>query len=91
VHEDLTTVITGEEAESFIGVIPLDLASRHEQTLYNEENWWARTCSGIQAIGPGHLASDVRIELTRQNRIYRASPRSRELKHTPVRSIATPD
>jgi hypothetical protein len=42
VHEDLTAVITGEEAESLIGVIPLDLASRHEQTLYNEENWWAR-------------------------------------------------
>src|SRR5262245_13161492 len=34
VHEDLTTVITGEEAEPLLGVIPLDLASRHEPTLY---------------------------------------------------------
>src|SRR5262249_6913209 len=34
VHEDLAAVITGEEAESLVGVIPLDLASRHVLTLY---------------------------------------------------------
>jgi hypothetical protein len=34
VHEYLAAVITGEEAESLVGVIPLDLASRHVLTLY---------------------------------------------------------
>jgi hypothetical protein len=33
VHEDLTAVITGEEAETLVGVIPLDLASRHVRDL----------------------------------------------------------
>jgi hypothetical protein len=32
-HEDLATVIAGEEAEPLFGVIPLDLAGRHEQDL----------------------------------------------------------
>ena len=32
-HEDLAPVITGEEAEPLFGVIPLDLAGRHEQDL----------------------------------------------------------
>jgi hypothetical protein len=32
-HEDLTPVIAGEEAEALVGVIPLDLASRHERDL----------------------------------------------------------
>jgi hypothetical protein len=41
VHEDLTAIIAGEEAESLIGVIPLDLASRHEQTLCARRNRWA--------------------------------------------------
>jgi hypothetical protein len=33
VHENLTTVVTSEEAETLVGVIPLDLASRHERDL----------------------------------------------------------
>jgi hypothetical protein len=32
-NEHLTTVVTGEEAEALVGVIPLDLASRHERDL----------------------------------------------------------
>jgi hypothetical protein len=32
VHEDLTAAIATEEAEPFVGVIPFDLASGHEQT-----------------------------------------------------------
>jgi len=32
-HEDLAPVIAGEEAEPLFGVIPLDLAGRHEQDL----------------------------------------------------------
>ena len=32
-HEDLAPVIAGEEAEPFFGVIPLDLAGRHEHDL----------------------------------------------------------
>jgi MFS family permease len=31
VHKHLASVITGEEAEALLGVIPLDLAGRHEQ------------------------------------------------------------
>jgi hypothetical protein len=31
-HEDLATVIAGEETEPLFGVVPLDLAGRHEQT-----------------------------------------------------------
>lgn len=36
----------------------------------------------IQAIGVGQASSHVRIELVGQNRISRASPSSREVKHT---------
>jgi hypothetical protein len=32
VHEYLTAVVATEEAEAFVGVIPFDLASGHEQT-----------------------------------------------------------
>jgi hypothetical protein len=32
-HENLTPVIAGEEAEPLVGVKPLDLAGRHEQDL----------------------------------------------------------
>jgi hypothetical protein len=38
-HEDLTPVIAGEEAEPLFGVIPLDLAGRHEQDLTSLETW----------------------------------------------------
>src|SRR5690348_11575079 len=34
VHKHFSAVITGEEAEPFVGVIPLDLASRHENNPY---------------------------------------------------------
>jgi hypothetical protein len=33
VHKNLTPVVTGEEAEPLVGVIPLDLASGHERDL----------------------------------------------------------
>ncbi len=36
-HEDLSPVIAGEEAEPLFGVIPLDLAGRHEQDLTSLE------------------------------------------------------
>jgi hypothetical protein len=36
-HEDLSPVIAGEEAEPLFGVIPLDLAGRHEQDLTSVE------------------------------------------------------
>jgi hypothetical protein len=36
-HEDLTPVIAGEETEPLFGVIPLDLAGRHEQDLTSVE------------------------------------------------------
>jgi signal transduction histidine kinase len=36
-HEDLAPVIAGEEAEPLFGVIPLDLAGRHEQDLTSIE------------------------------------------------------
>ncbi len=39
VHEDLAPVIAGEEAEPLFGVIPLDLAGRHEQDLTSVETW----------------------------------------------------
>jgi hypothetical protein len=32
-HEDLTAVVTGEEAESLVDVVPLDLATRHRRDL----------------------------------------------------------
>jgi hypothetical protein len=32
-HENLNPVVAGEEAEPLLGVIPLDLAGRHEQDL----------------------------------------------------------
>jgi hypothetical protein len=38
-HEDLAPVIAGEEAEPLFGVIPLDLAGRHEQDLTSVETW----------------------------------------------------
>src|SRR5215469_15285714 len=53
VHEDLTAVITGEEAESLVGVIPLDLASRHEQTLYARKSDELELAVHIQASGLG--------------------------------------
>src|SRR6185312_2520437 len=37
-HEHLTTVIPGEEAETLVGVIPLDLASGHEREPYAKRN-----------------------------------------------------
>src|SRR5260370_39145374 len=36
-HEDLTTVITGEEAIPLVGGVPLDLAGRHAQTSGRRE------------------------------------------------------
>src|ERR1700686_637456 len=36
-HEDLTTVITGEKAIPLVGVVPLDLAGRHAQTSRRRE------------------------------------------------------
>src|ERR1017187_5319724 len=36
-HKDLTPVITGEEAETLVGVIPLNLASGHERDLTRGE------------------------------------------------------
>ena len=41
-HEDLAPVIAGEEAEPLFGVIPLDLAGRHEQDLTSVETWASR-------------------------------------------------
>jgi len=41
-HEDLAPVIAGEEAEPLFGVIPLDLAGRHEQDLTSVETWAPR-------------------------------------------------
>jgi signal transduction histidine kinase len=38
-HENLAPVIAGEEAEPLFGVIPLDLAGRHEQDLTSVETW----------------------------------------------------
>ncbi|GLX10514.1 hypothetical protein Misp03_74400 [Microbispora sp. NBRC 16548] len=32
-HEDLTAVVAGEEAETLVGVVPLDLATRHRGDL----------------------------------------------------------
>jgi hypothetical protein len=46
VQEDLTPVIAGEEAEPLFGVIPLDLAGRHEQDL--------------TSVGTGHPAEHKR-------------------------------
>src|SRR5215469_9699687 len=42
-HEDLTPVVPGEEAESLVGVIPLDLASWHVRDLTRGgANWGKR-------------------------------------------------
>ena len=41
-HEYLAPVIAGEEAEPLFGVIPLDLAGRHEQDLTSVETWAPR-------------------------------------------------
>jgi hypothetical protein len=32
-HEDLTAVVAGEEAETLVGVVPLDFATRHRGDL----------------------------------------------------------
>jgi hypothetical protein len=38
VHKYLTAVITSEEAEPLVGVIPLDLASGHEREPYTKRD-----------------------------------------------------
>src|SRR5690606_8428781 len=41
-HEDLTAVVPGEETETLVGVVPLDLASRHRGDLVQtvvEDEW----------------------------------------------------
>ncbi|GII94795.1 hypothetical protein Ssi02_50260 [Sinosporangium siamense] len=69
-HEDLTAVVAGEEAETLVGVVPLDLATRHRgdlvQTVVKVNG--CRLCPpkassdrgidrklGIEANGTGHL------------------------------------
>ena len=56
VHKDLTAVVTGEEAEALVDVIPLDLASRHERDLTRGGTISARGAEAsacYQAIGCG--------------------------------------
>src|SRR6266853_392842 len=36
-HENLTPIVASEKAEPLVGVIPLNLASRHEQDLTRRE------------------------------------------------------
>src|SRR6185437_6977089 len=67
VHEDLTAVIAGEEAESLVGVIPLDLASRHVQTLCARRTGGLELAVHIQASGLGPAFIGVRIELARRD------------------------
>src|ERR1019366_2352610 len=52
VHEDLAAVVAGEKTEPFVGVIPLDLASRHEQDPLREEEHAVTALLRIKAIGP---------------------------------------
>src|SRR5580693_2137273 len=55
-HEHLTAVITGEEAEAFVGVIPLGLASGHEREPLREEGQSGQA----PAFAPPHQAIGCR-------------------------------
>ena len=63
-HKNLTPVIAGEEAESLVGVIPLDFASGHERDLTRRGTIGCPQGTSHKAIGTAAVMADPDLSET---------------------------